>query len=169
MARIHLIIGPVGAGKSTFAKKLSEEHRAPRLILDEWMALLFRPDRPEDGVFAWYRERTERCVEMILRVSESILATGTDVVLEIGMIFRADRLRLYQRVDAAQYPLAIYVLEASREARRERVEKRNLEKGPTFSMAVPPEIFEMASDLWEMPEKDELANRDARIIFTDST
>lgn len=36
MAKILLIEGPVGAGKSTFAAKLSKELAAPSLRLDAW-------------------------------------------------------------------------------------------------------------------------------------
>ena len=68
MPTIHLIEGPVGAGKSTFAAKLMHEHSAPRLNLDEWMVVLFRPDRPEgDDIMAWYAERKQRCIEQIMR------------------------------------------------------------------------------------------------------
>ena len=35
MARIHLIEGPVGAGKSTFAAQLSGTYAAPHLALDD--------------------------------------------------------------------------------------------------------------------------------------
>lgn len=65
MAVIHLIVGPVGAGKSTFGLALSRERAALRLTLDEWMAELFRPDRPETGLVAWYVERADRCIEQI--------------------------------------------------------------------------------------------------------
>ena len=34
---------------------------------------------------------------------------------------------------------------------------RNQNRGETFSMVVPPEVFEMASDMWEPPSEDELA------------
>ena len=54
MAKIHLIVGPVGAGKSTFALRLSQERKALFFNLDEWMIALFRPDRPEAGVMEWY-------------------------------------------------------------------------------------------------------------------
>ena len=37
VATIHLIEGPVGAGKSTFAARLSVAHEAPHLNLDEWI------------------------------------------------------------------------------------------------------------------------------------
>ena len=42
MPKIHLLIGPVGAGKSTFALELAREHRGVRLTLDEWMQSLER-------------------------------------------------------------------------------------------------------------------------------
>lgn len=49
MARLHLIVGPVGAGKSTFGRKLSRDVGAVRLTLDEWMATLFGDDeRPAE-------------------------------------------------------------------------------------------------------------------------
>ena len=42
--------------------------------------------------------------------------------------------------------------------------RRNVEKGPTFSMVVSAPLFEMASDLWEEPDELEIAeHRIARI------
>ena len=166
MPRLHLIVGPVGAGKSTFARALSRERRAIRLTLDEWMAVLFRPDRPAAGVLEWYGERTERCLEQIWRVACSAIEAGTEVVLEIGLIQRRDRQRFYDRVDASSHELTIYVLDAPRELRRERVAARNLDQGPTFSMVVPPQIFELASDLWQPLDTDECEGRE--IHFLDS-
>jgi hypothetical protein len=51
--------------------------------------------------------------------------------------------------------------------RRRRVEERNRTKGATFSMVVPPAIFELASDLWESPDEAECKDRDVRFIRTD--
>lgn len=163
-ARVHLVIGPVGAGKSTYARALCREHRAVRLTLDEWMTVLFRPDRPADGVMPWYVERADRCVEQIWRVTRSALDAGTDVVLEIGLIRRGDRDAFYARVDAAGVPLTVHVLDAPRDVRRDRVARRNAERADTFSMEVPPHVFELASDLWEAPDDDERADRELRWI-----
>ena len=50
---------------------------------------------------------------------------------------------------------------------RARVEERNRSQGSTFSMVVPPAIFELASDLWEPPDADECQDRDVRFMRTD--
>ncbi len=164
MAQLHLIVGPVGAGKSTFAQQLAAERRAVRLTLDDWMTRLFSPDRPESGVMEWYVERAARCVDQIWRVAGSLIDAGTDVILEIGLIRRDARARLLERVDAAGDTLTVYVLEAPREVRRERVERRDREHGATFSMVVPPHFFELASDLWQPLDDDECEGREVRFV-----
>ena len=75
-ARLHLLLGPVGAGKSTLARQLSREHRAIALILDDWMARLYGPDeRPPTGRIAWYLERRDRC-----------LARGVADIVVVGLV-----------------------------------------------------------------------------------
>lgn len=164
MARIHLVIGPVGSGKSTFATALARKHAALRLTLDDWMTRLFRPDRPVDDVMAWYVERARRCVEQIWEVTRGALEAGTDVVLEIGLIQRRDRESFYARVDREARELEVYLVDAPREVRRERVRRRNAERGSTFSMDVPPDVFELASDLWEPPDDTERDDRRVQIV-----
>lgn len=161
---IHLVVGPVGAGKSTFARRRCREHGGVRLTLDEWMTTLFSDDRPEVGVAEWYVERAARCVEQIWRVAGGVIRAGTDVVLEIGLILRRDREALYVRAEASGVGLTVYVLDAPRRLRRERVERRNRERGATFSMEVPPHIFERASDLWEPLDEAECEGRDVRFV-----
>jgi uncharacterized glyoxalase superfamily protein PhnB/predicted kinase len=162
--RVHLVLGPVGAGKSTFADGLARDHGAIRLTLDEWMTTLFSPERPDQGVMDWYVERTARCIELMLSLSVDMLDRSTSVVLEIGLLTRREREAFYERVDGSD--LTIHVVDASRDVRRRRVEERNRIKGPTFSMVVPPAIFELASDLWEPPGEAECEGRDVRFIRT---
>ncbi|HWO10750.1 MAG TPA: AAA family ATPase [Polyangiaceae bacterium] len=165
-ARIHLVLGPVGAGKSTFALELARRHGAVRFTLDEWMAVLFRPDRPETGLAQWYVPRAGRCVEQIWAQARALVVSGNGAVLEIGLLQRAARERFYQRVEAAGLGLGIYVLDAPREVRRARVQARNAERGPTYCMIITPEIFELASDAWEPLAPEECAGREVTFIDT---
>ena len=163
MAPVNLVTGPVGAGKNTLAAGLCREERALRFTLDAWMAQLFGDDaRPQTGVIEWYVERRDRCLELIWKTAESVLELGVNVVLEIGLIQRSERTAFYDRVDAAGYPLVVHVLDLPRDVRRERVARRNVERGETFSTVVPPHFFELASDMWQEPDDIECEGRDIR-------
>lgn len=160
MARVHWILGPVGSGKSTYALALARERAALRLNLDEWMSALFSPDRPDDGVMPWYVERAARCVDQIWRIAVRALEIDRDVVLEIGLIQRRQRAGFLAVIDASGHPLTIHQIDAPRALRRARVVTRNQTQGSTFSMIVPPAIFELASDLWEPLDDDERRGRE---------
>ena len=104
--RIHLVIGPVGAGKSTFVRHLVQQHRAVPLNLDDWMATLFSPDRPDlpgADVMAWYVPRTLRCLEQIWKTAEAVLNAGSDVVLENWTDMRSLKDRLGKVRDFLHY------------------------------------------------------------------
>jgi len=163
-ATIFLVEGPVGAGKSTFAARLGQDHAAARLNLDEWMVTLFRPDRPSDGFMAWYAERKQRCIEQIWNVACDLIDTGSSVVLELGLVQWQAREDFYARCDAAGHPLVVYVLDAPRHVRLERVRRRNVERGGTFRMEVNDEIFDLANRAWQAPDDVESAVRDIRFV-----
>jgi predicted kinase len=56
MAKAHLIHGYLGAGKTTFARRLEQELRAIRFTHDEWMSRLYGDD-PSADMFPEYAER----------------------------------------------------------------------------------------------------------------
>ncbi|MBD9358893.1 AAA family ATPase [Methylomonas albis] len=51
MGKIHLILGPQGSGKSTYARRLAQAEHATRFSIDEWMQQMFVPDIPK--AIAW--------------------------------------------------------------------------------------------------------------------
>lgn len=155
MNKIFLIEGPVGAGKSTLSYKLQEEHKAVYLALDDWMHELFSQDRPKQDLFVWYAERKKRCIHQIWKTTNTILNTGTDVILELGLITQIDRKTFFIKAMESPWEIDVYVVNTSKMTRKERVQKRNLEQGKTFSMVVPDEIFEFASNAWEPFTKEE--------------
>lgn len=144
MAVIHLIEGPVGSGKSTFAARLAARQGGVHLALDRWFATLFSPDRPESGFVPWYLERKDRCVDVIWSVARAFVETGKDAVLELGLIQRQERETVYRRAEDEGLELSVYVLDEPREVRRERVRQRNDARGDTFSMVVPDHVFDVA-------------------------
>lgn len=129
------------------------------LDLDVWMVRLFGADpRPQDNVIAWYLERRERCRGLLWDVALDVLRGGVDVVLEFGLVTIADREAFYEKAQAEDLRLVVYLVDAPRDVRRERVLRRNKTPSP-FSQIVPLEFFERASDIWQPPSDSERAAR----------
>jgi predicted kinase len=166
MPIVHLIEGPVGAGKSTFAAALASRTGGVHIALDEWFANLFSPDRPTVDFVPWYIERKERLIELIWSHGQQILASERDVILDLGLIQREPRVEFCCKVRDCGYAPVIHVLNAPVDVRRERVRRRNTERGATFSMAVPDHIFDIASKLWGMP--DEIECEEFEVEFVES-
>ena len=154
---VHLIEGPVGAGKSTYAGELAARTGGVHVALDAWFVRLFSPDRPATDVMAWYLARKQRLNDHIWHHALALRAAGVTPILELGLVQRQMRLDLYRRAQDAGVDLQVHLLEASRALRRARVAQRNADQGPTFAMAVPDAIFELASDAWEEPDEQERA------------
>ena len=70
-------------------------------------------------------------------------------MLELGLVEIASRNWSYSLVENAGYGRSIYLLDAPRDVRRERVRQRNREEGATFSMEIADAFFELASACWE--------------------
>ena len=168
MSRIYLIEGPVGAGKSTFAASLATRVGGTHIALDEWFARLFSPDRPNTDLMPWYIERKARLLDHIWTHAQALVACGIAPILELGLVHRQSREAFYERAREAGVDLSVYLLLASRDLRRDRVMRRNVEKGPTFSMVVPAPFFEMASDTWEEPDEEEIAENRIERISTET-
>ena len=166
MPKVHLIEGPVGAGKSTFAKSLALRTNGVHIALDEWFVKLFSPDRPVADFIVWYVERKERLLELIWTHGRSILASGTDAILELGLVQQQSRIAFCQRAVGEGAELKVHVLDAPRQVRLERVRRRNIEKGSTFSMVVPEHVFETASSMWEAPDEVECSNFAIEFVST---
>jgi predicted kinase len=152
---VLLLIGPVGAGKSTYARRVAARESAVFLDLDTWMVRLFGEDpRPAQGVLEWYLQRRERCRAVLWDTARDIADAGGGVVLELGLVTRDEREAAYQAVVAADLDLSVVLVDAPRDARRERVAARN-EEGGAYTQVVPPLFFEKASDAWQPPSEQE--------------
>jgi predicted kinase len=155
MSTLNLVIGPVGAGKTTFARQRAVKERAVFLDLDTWMVRLFGKDtRPQENVIAWYLERRDRCRALLWDLACEILSSGADVFLELGLVASHERETFYAKARAGDLQLIVYLLDESRDIRRERIVERNRSAGE-HTQIVPMPFFEVASDAWQTPTEAE--------------
>ena len=127
MARLILVCGPTGAGKTTYSISLSDEIGAIRFSIDQWMQTLFAKDMTSLD-YAWMMDRVGRCYEQIWDVSAQILASKGNVVLDLGFTTKAQRAIFFDRAGHMDLSPEVHYLDAPRDVRKKRVEKRNLEK-----------------------------------------
>lgn len=157
MAKINLICGPVGAGKTTLAKKLSEREKAICFSIDEWMTTLFTPDLKKDMDYDWAMERIGRMESLIWSHVRQLMTQGVSVILDLGLLQKDHRRKFYNLAKAEGYDLCLHWVDVAREERWSRIEGRNAEKGATYAMEVSREMFDFCEGLFERPSEDELA------------
>lgn len=155
-ATIHIVFGPSGAGKSTYARELARREPAVHFAIDDWMARLFAPDIPEPVEFAWMMERIERCEGQIWSTAAATLLAGTSVVLDLGLMRKADRARVREIAEAVELPFQFHFVTAPIEVRRARVLDRNEVRSETFAMQLTPEMFDFSEGVYEAPDDSEL-------------
>ena len=155
-ATLHVIFGPCGAGKTTYAHDFARREGAVPFILDDWGARLFGPDVTGPIEFGWMLERAGRCAAQIRSTATAVVAAGASVVLDMGLMRRADRERIRRSAEETGVPLQWHFVDAPHEVRRARVAGRNTVKGDTFAMEVTPEMFDLIESIYEPPEAAEL-------------
>lgn len=154
---MHIIYGPQGAGKTTFARLLAHQTNAVCFSIDEWMMGLFGADQPQTLRLEWVLERVQRCEARIWQVSTAILAMGGRVVLDLGLLRQQDRQRFIELARAQSIQAKLHFITAPLELRKQRVLKRNLEQGETFSLQVTPAMFDVMEGIYQAPDAAELA------------
>jgi hypothetical protein len=121
MPTVHLIHGYLGAGKTTFAKKLAEEVKGVRFNPDEWMARLYGEDPPADQ----FAERLERVFALLDDQWVRVVRCGVDVILDYGFWTRASRDAARQRAAAVGAACRLYFLQCLDATARARCRQRN--------------------------------------------
>jgi predicted kinase len=150
-AKLLLIVGLPGAGKTTRAAELATAHRALRLTPDEWMLSLFDGSQP-----AGKRDLLEgRLIALTLQA----LRLGTNVVLDFGLWSRDERSALRWLATSAGASCQVIYLPVDKDVQRARIAHRQ-ETAPhtTFPMS------QADIDLWwkqfQTPDAAELGGDD---------
>lgn len=158
MAVVHIVFGPQGAGKSTYARTLAASSGGTRFSIDEWMAQLYGPDLPSPIELNWLMERVQRCERQIWGTAEQIAKNGGNVVLDLGFMKARNRSAFTERAREAGISSELHFVTAPHDIRRGRVLTRNSEKGETFSFEVSPAMFDFMEKEFEAPTDPELAS-----------
>ena len=156
MARLILVCGPTGVGKTTYSLSLSKESGAIRFSIDPWMQTLFSRDMVSLD-YSWMIERVKRCYEQIWELSEQILALNGIVVLDLGFTTKEQRDVFSNRARELRINAEIHYLHAPKDIRKKRIEKRNLEKDPSvYAFEVTDMMFNFMEPRFEVPSQAEL-------------
>ncbi|MRI35087.1 ATP-binding protein [Endozoicomonas sp. OPT23] len=158
MARLIIVTGPTGAGKTTYSLSIAKEIGAIRFSIDPWMQILFSNDMTSLD-YSWMIERVNRCYVQIWQVSEQVLELNGNVVLDLGFTTKEQRDHFTDLAKGLSIDSEIHYLNAPKETRKKRVEKRNLEKDPSvYSFEVTDFMFNFMEPKYEIPGQQELEN-----------
>lgn len=159
---LHLIIGPTGAGKTTYAVRLGRELGAVRFSIDEWMSSLFWMDAPDPIEPAWALERVRRCSDKIWETAVGIAGLGLPCVLEVGLSSRASRLDRAALAREAGLSVEVHFLDASPGERWARVSRRNAaaDGDRQLEFAITREMFDYTDAMFEPPTDQEISGYD---------
>ena len=162
MASAFLIVGNVGAGKSTYAARLSRAENAHVFAVDEWMKTLFLADQPDPPSYEWALERVERVEAQIVCETLRLLERGMNVILDLGFFQKVQRRRVLESFSSRGHTAALHYLDVDKDTRWHRVNHRNTQRTETYQFDVSREIFEFCETIFEPLDEDEL--RDAVVV-----
>ena len=162
MAKIHIVFGPQGAGKSTYSRQLADRVAAVRFSIDDWMGQLFGPDMPKPMDIGWIIQRVRRCEQRIWATALDVASRGSDVVLDLGFMKVANRTEFLGLAAANALPAQLHWVDAPLAIRRQRVHERNQQKSETFSFEVTPAMFDFMEQQFEPATAHELETCEER-------
>lgn len=158
MPRLILVCGPTGSGKTTYARKISEEIGGIRFSIDPWMKNLFEKDLKSLD-FEWISERVERCQTQIWEVCQQILRNKGHVVLDLSFSTKRQRSEFFAKAEELGIQPELHVLDVPVDIRKQRVQQRNEEKDPAvYAFEVTDFMFDFMEPKFEVPGDDELVH-----------
>jgi predicted kinase len=147
---VYLLCGFIGAGKTTFARKLEAHTGAVRITKDEWLIRLIGNDPTIEG----YADYDQKIVELSRDVAFLLVEKGMDVIIDEGFWAKEERASVRRRIEAIGAEAVLYYLETPIETIRERVARRSADP-PKDSFRISDELLDHYLPYWQPPSDDE--------------
>ncbi|HEY8766216.1 MAG TPA: AAA family ATPase [Dehalococcoidia bacterium] len=147
-ARLILICGLPGSGKTTLAKQLAPEVPAVRLCPDEW--------KHDLGIDYYDEQRRVRLEQRLWRLGQELLGLGQSVILENGFWTREERDELRLGARTLGVAVELHYLEAPVDELWRRLGSRN-ELAMPGTVPIKREDLEKWAQQFEAPDTAELA------------
>lgn len=161
---LHLILGNTGSGKTTYANKLKKEINGIVFSIDVWNKTLFLADKTAADGLEWFLERIDRAEFLMENLILQLKDIEVPVVLDLGLSKFSHREKFRNFAKEHNLAIKLHFLNIPKDVRKQRVLKRNTEKGITFEFEVSDEDFEFMETWFEVPNQNELQNS---IIITE--
>ena len=151
-ARLIIVCGLPGSGKTTHARQLEEKLRAVRFAPDEWMHAL--------SIDLYDEARRAKIEALQWKLSLELLALGLTVIIEWGTWGRSERdaLRLGARTLGAAVEL--HYLSAAPDVLFERIQRRGMENPP-----IKREALLQWTEAFQAPTPEEMALFDEAVTL----
>lgn len=149
--KLFVMVGMVGAGKTTRAGQIAAEHRAVRLTPDEWMVPLFGQDFRDER----YTRRRDILEGRLISTALDVLRAGADVVLDFGCWAKAERSALRYLAASVGADCELVYVTLPPDERGQRVMAR-WEATPHTTFPVTDDDLAGWEDLFEVPDTAEL-------------
>ncbi len=146
----HIIVGFIGSGKTTFARKLERETGAIRFTKDEWMVRVFGNTPPKDK----FEDYDNRMASLATDMALKCLQAGIDVIIDEGFWVKEHRDEISRKVKNVGAIPKLYYLEAPFEVMKARTLKRS-ENPPIDSFDIDEKSFERYWQYFRPPGEDE--------------
>jgi predicted kinase len=118
-ARLIIVCGLPGAGKTTLAKLLESQTRAVRLSPDEWMDAL--------DINLWDERSRAKIEALQWTLAQQLLKLGLRVIIEWGTWGRSERDALRLGARALSAAVELHYLEVPADVLFERIHSREME------------------------------------------
>jgi predicted kinase len=149
-ATVYLICGFIGAGKTTFAKRLEERTGAVRITKDEWSIRLIG----NDPAFDEYAEWDAKIIGLSRDFAFYLAGKGINVIMDEGFWGKEEREDLKRQISTIGAEAVLYYVDTPIETIRDRVAKRNSNLTKE-SFEISREMLDDYLALWQPPGEDE--------------